>query len=58
MVLDGFGSGVGLVQIIGSSLLDSSFVLCGATTIVLCGTTIVVLYGTHHLLWLSFNLIG
>jgi hypothetical protein len=66
MVLDGFGSGIGLVWIIGSSLLVSSFVLCGATTlvlygittIVLCGTTIIVLCGTHRPLWLSFCLIG
>jgi hypothetical protein len=50
MVLDGFGSGIGLVWIIGLSLLVSCFVLCGTTTLVLCGT--------HHPLWLSFRLIG
>jgi hypothetical protein len=58
MVLDGFGSGIGLVWIIGSSLLVSSFILCGATILVLCGTTTVVLCGTHHPPWLSFCLIG
>jgi hypothetical protein len=50
MVLDGFGFGIGLVWIIGSSLLVSSFVLCGTTTI--------VLYGAHHPLWLSVCLTG
>jgi hypothetical protein len=66
LALDGFGSGIGLVWIIGSSLLVSSFVLCGATTIVLygattlvlCGATTFVLCGTHQPLWLSFHLIG
>jgi hypothetical protein len=69
-----FGSGIGLVQIIGLSMLVTSFVLCGATTVVLCGATFLVLYGattlvlcgattlvfcgTHHPLWLSFHLIG
>jgi hypothetical protein len=56
----------GLVWIIVSSLLVSSFVLCGTTTLVLCGTTTfalcgtttIVLYGTHHPLWLPFYLIG
>jgi hypothetical protein len=46
MVLDGFGFGIGLVWIIGTSLLVSSFVLCGATTLVLCGITTLVLCGT------------
>jgi hypothetical protein len=58
MVLDGFGYDIGLVRIIGSSLLVSSFVLCGETTLVLCGTTTLVLYGIHHPLWLPFCLIG
>jgi hypothetical protein len=58
MVLDDFGFGIGLVWIIGSSLLVSSFVLCGATTLVICGTTTIVLYGTYHPLWLCFSLIG
>jgi hypothetical protein len=74
MVVDGFGSGMDLVWIIDSSLLVSSFVLCGATiivlygatTLVLCGATIVVLCGvttlvlcgTHHPLWLPVRLIG
>jgi hypothetical protein len=48
--VDGFGSGIGLVWILGLSLLVSSFIHCGATTVVLCGT--------HHPLWLSFYLIG
>jgi hypothetical protein len=56
MVVD--GSGISLVWIIGSSLLVSSFIVCGATTLVLCGTTTVVLYGTHHPLWLTFRIIG
>jgi hypothetical protein len=56
MVLDGFG--FGSVRIIGSSLLVSFFVLCGATTLVLYGTTTIVLCGTHHPLWLPFCLIG
>jgi hypothetical protein len=50
MVVDGFVFGIGLVWIVGSSLLVSSLVFCGATTLVLCGT--------HHLLWLPFHLIG
>jgi hypothetical protein len=50
MVLDGFGSGIGLVWIIGLSLLVSSFILYGATILVLCGT--------HHPPWLSFRLIS
>ena len=74
MVVDGFCSGIGLVWIIGSSLLVSFFVLCGiatlvlcgttalvlygTTTLVLCGTTIVVLCGTHHPLWLPLHLFG
>jgi hypothetical protein len=58
MVVDGFVFGIGLVWIVGSSLLVSSLVFCGATTLVLCGTTIVVLCGTHHPLWLPFHLIG
>jgi hypothetical protein len=58
MVLDGFCSGIGLVWIIGLSLLVSSFVLYGAPTLVLCGATTVVLCGTHHPMWLSFCLIG
>jgi hypothetical protein len=66
LVLDDFGSGIGLVRIISLSLLVSSFVrygaitliLCGATTLVLCGTTTIVLCGTHHPLWLPFHLIG
>jgi hypothetical protein len=58
MVLDGFGFGIGLVCIIGSSLLVGSFILCGARTLVLCGTTTIVLCGTHHPLWFSFRLIG
>jgi hypothetical protein len=65
MVLDDFGSGIGLVWIIGLSLLVNYFILCGATTLVLCGTTTlvlcgattVVLFGRHHPLWLSFHLI-
>jgi hypothetical protein len=60
------GSGIGLVWIIGSSLLVSSFVLYGTTTFVLYGATTLVLYGaaivvlcgTHHPLWLPFHLIG
>jgi hypothetical protein len=66
MVLDGFGSGIGLVWIIGSSLLVNPFVLCGATTLVLygaitlvlCGVTTLILCGTHHPLWLPLRLIG
>jgi hypothetical protein len=58
MLIDGFGSGTGVVWIIGSSLLVNPFVLCGATTIVLCGATTVVLCVTHHPLWLPFHLIG
>jgi hypothetical protein len=50
MVLDGFGSIIGLVWIISSSLLVNPFVLYWATTL--------VLYGTHHPLWLPFCLIG
>jgi hypothetical protein len=50
MVLDGFDCGIGLVWIIGSSLLVNPFILCGATTLVLCGT--------HHPMWLPFHLIG
>jgi hypothetical protein len=42
MVLDGFGSTIGLVCIIGLSMLVSSFVFCW----------------THHPLRLSFRLIG
>jgi hypothetical protein len=42
MLMDGFGSSIGLIWIIGLSLFISSFVLCGA----------------HHPLWLSFRLIG
>jgi hypothetical protein len=48
MVLNGFGSGIGLVWIIGSSLLVNSFVLCGATTIVLCGAINIVLCGGNN----------
>jgi hypothetical protein len=66
MVLVGFGSGISLVWIIGSSLLVSSFVLYGetthvlyeATTLVLYWTIIIVLCGTCHPLWLSFRSIG
>jgi hypothetical protein len=58
MVVDDFGPGIGLVWIFGSSLLVSSFILCGATTLILYGTTTVVLCGTHHPLWLPFCLIG
>jgi hypothetical protein len=58
MVVDGFGSGFGLVLIFGSSLLVSSRVLCGTATPVLCGIATLVLYGTHHPLWLPFRLIG
>jgi hypothetical protein len=58
MVLDGFGTCTGLVWIIGLSVLVSSFVLCGATTLVLYGTTTIVLCGTHYPIWLSFYLIG
>jgi hypothetical protein len=74
MVVDVFVSGIDLVWIIGSSMLVSSFILCGSTTVVLygvatlvlygaptlvlCRTTTVVLYRTHHPLWLSFRLIG
>jgi hypothetical protein len=66
MVLDGFGSGICLVWIIGLSLLVNPCVLheattlvrYGATTLVLCGATTVVLCGTHHPLWLPFCLIG
>jgi hypothetical protein len=58
MVLDEFGYDIGLVRIIGSSLLVSSFVLCGETTLVLYGTTTLVLYGIHHPLWLPFCLIS
>jgi hypothetical protein len=74
IVVDGFNSGIGLVWIIGLSLLATSFVLYGATTVVLCGATSLVLYeattlvlcgattlilcGTHHPLWLPFCLIG
>jgi hypothetical protein len=47
-----------VLVIIGSSLLVSSFVLCGTTSLVLYGTTTIVLYGKHHPLWLSFHLIG
>jgi hypothetical protein len=55
--VDGFGSGIGLAWIIGSSLLVSFFVLygtatlilCETTTIVLCGTVTLVLYGTATL---------
>jgi hypothetical protein len=46
MVLDGFGFGIVLVWIIGSSLLVSSFVLCGATTLFLYRITTLVLCGT------------
>jgi hypothetical protein len=56
MVLDGFGSSIGLVRIIGSSLVVSYFVLCGAITLVLCGTITVIMYETHHPLWLGFGL--
>jgi hypothetical protein len=56
MFLDGFG--IGFIWVFGSSLLVSSFVICGATNLVLCGATTLVLYGTHHPLWLSFCLIG
>jgi hypothetical protein len=45
MVVDGFGSGFGLVSIFGSCLLVSSLVLYRATTVVLCGTTTLVLCG-------------
>jgi hypothetical protein len=58
MVVDGFGSGIGLVWINCSSILVSSIVLCGTTTLVLCGTTTHVLCETDHHLWLSFHLIG
>jgi hypothetical protein len=74
MILDGFGSSIGLVWITGSGLLVNPFVLYGATTLGLfgattlglcgetnllpCGETTVVLYGTHHPLWLPFCLIG
>jgi hypothetical protein len=66
MVMDGFGSGIGLVWIFGSSLLVSSVVLYRATTpvlyrtttLVLCGATTVVLCRTHIPLWLSFHSIG
>jgi hypothetical protein len=66
MVVDGFDSGIGLVWIIGLSLLVSSFVLCGAPTVVLYRATNLILYGTivvvlceaHHPLWLPFRLIG
>jgi hypothetical protein len=56
MVVHGFGFGMCLVWIIGSSLLVNSFVLCGATIVVLYGTTTVVICGTHHPLWLPFYL--
>jgi hypothetical protein len=60
MVVDGFGSGIGLVWIVGSSLLVSSLILCGqqplssvgnnpcppwTTTLVLCGIASLILYG-------------
>jgi hypothetical protein len=49
MLLDGFGSGIGLVYIIGSSLLVNSFVLCGATNLVHYGATTLVLFGATNL---------
>jgi hypothetical protein len=74
MVLDGFGSSIGLVWIIGSSLLVNPFVLCGATTLVLyraitlelfgatthglCEATTLILCGAHRSLWLPYHLIG
>jgi hypothetical protein len=45
MLVDDFGSSIGLVWIIGLSLLGSSFILCGATTLVLYEITIIVLCG-------------
>jgi hypothetical protein len=73
MILDGFGYDISLVWIIGLSLLVSSFVLCGATTLILYEATTLVIYGattlilygattlvlggTHHPLWLSSCLI-
>jgi hypothetical protein len=50
MVVDGFGSSIGLVWIIGSSMLVSFFVLCGTAPLVLCGTTTLVLYGIATLI--------
>jgi hypothetical protein len=74
MVLDGFGSSIGLVWIIVSSLLVNHFVLCGATILVLCRAitlelfgatthglceaTTLILCGAHRPLWLPYRLIG
>jgi hypothetical protein len=58
MVVHGFGFGMCLVWIIGSSLLANSFVLCGATIVVLYGTTTVVICGIHHPGYLFVYLIG
>jgi hypothetical protein len=45
MVVDGFGFGIDLVWIIGSSLFVSFVILYGIATIALYGTTNLVLCG-------------
>jgi hypothetical protein len=45
MVLDGFGSVISLVWVFHSSLLVSSFVLYGTTTLVFCGVITLILCG-------------
>jgi hypothetical protein len=57
MVLDDFSSGIGLVWIIGSSLLISSFVLCGGNNpYPLWDNNTYPLWDTSPM-WLSFRLI-